>query len=718
MRIYVFLFLTLIALCFFSSATADSKNKTDSPDGTLLVHLYADGGNYEVLGFTAIPGVAPAATADGDAAYSIYDRNGGLLKQGVIYLPSHLVHERAGEDGKFFGYLLPLKEPFTVTLPYYKTATELEFRRGGRLLVSRRIENLRSPAKKSLLNVDVTSAQNTKEELRHYLNELEHTQDMPPARTTAPALRQQPEPAKKIKATGTVTVGGVKDTSLIWAEIYFYRQGGPDSQRIMTTCRADGSFSIKLQEGKYLVRATCYYYDPLMAGQPVLLYPGRVYVSDYDPKSGPLNFNWKLYSLFRGRLTAKGIGPVQGQVYILERSLPNTLFHPYFVTILNTDTQGLFAVRLPVRKFAMIVLPYPSEPAAELLTIVKVKKSKKPKITTITCPAVGASSNVMIRTIWNSGPDNEKLNLVFLADAYTNGLESFTDQNGNGCWDGDLFLDENGNGTLDSGEYYYDRNYNNQYDAPEPFVDENGDGICNRYERARFEADAAVNAAALLNFEPFDEKSDRINVHTIWVASTHGVQRFTQAEPWKNMDTAFGSYCSSTGGFQPGGINTDTKAYARQYFSDAKEIVPVVLVHDPINVLRANAIPGFGRVLLSAEDGRAGGVLIHELGHSIGNLWDEYLYTGASGSPGYEPRGANATIQTDLSLVKWKEYIVGTPPVPTPSFYDGYGLFEGAGSYTTGVYRPSCYSMMRSTSYPFFAVNSKQLRRVLDQFDK
>ena len=86
------------------------------------------------------------------------------------------------------------------------------------------------------------------------------------------------------------------------------------------------------------------------------------------------------------------------------------------------------------------------------------------------------------------------------------------------------------------------------------------------------------------------------------------------------------------------------------------------------------------------------------------------VYTGA------EPTRANVTIETDPTKVKWRKFFTGIPPSPTPQYSDGYGLFEGAGDFNKGIFRPTAISMMRSMAAPFWAVNSEQLAKVLSQF--
>lgn len=686
------------------------------PEGKLVVELAAESGQYEITAIKAIPGSIPPADESGPIEFRLYDKTGTILSTGRLHLPEQLVHERADEDGDFQGYAGPITEPLTVLLPYYSRSDTLEFWRDGDLLLSHELDKLEIVGASTVSSLPEYLPGNiTSPDFRGFLSQLERQQQAAAFSPNNNPSRSISPTAKKIRIRGTVRMKGVRDSSKLAVTINFHPYGGGDDDIISVKSRSDGRFKGRLQAGKYLVRAFCYYYDPAVDDNPVPVYPFPILVTEFDPsRDKQLDFKWKHNKLFRGRLVNGAGTPIFGRVYVLERSFSGATSQRYYVTQMTTDREGEFAIRLPGKLFTMIALPAPEQPAGELLTIVKVRKT--PDVVDLVCPSLDVTAAAPLNKIWDAGPESNKLNLVFLAEAYTSGNESFTDSNGNGIWDGDLLLDENGNGIRDNDEYFYDRNFNRVYDEPESFVDENGDRICNRNERAKFEADSAINATALLNFSPFDEFTDSINVYTYWTPSQHGTQRFTNAVPWNDMVTAFGVYCSGNGAFQSAAINTDTKSYALNLLPGARELVPIVMTHDPMNVLRANAGFGFGRVLLSAEDSRAGGVMIHELGHSIGNLWDEYIYDNASGTPAFEPSGANATIVNDPGYVKWSEYIVGSPPVPTPTYYDGYGLFEGAGSYTVNVFRPTSTSMMRSTSYPFFKVNSRRIREVLSRF--
>ena len=674
--------------------------------GRLLVALQAEDGQFRVASASIFPGPEPAKPSISNATYLLYDGAGELLARGPAYLPRVLVHERTDENGEFSGVAEDFSGAHTLALPWHEGAAELELRCGGVTLLREELP----PIGKAVAAPAPSGS--PRPDFHGYIDSLKAKQYR--VRASAPAADTS-SVEEKIVVTGKVRVNKVKDRSLYFAQIFFHLHGDEDDMGVVVNSDSEGNYSAELAPGTYMVTANCFYNDPNVKGDYIKLYPGPKIIPEFDPsEQNRLNFRWRLYKLFRGRLVDEDGEPVFGEVYILERNHPGYTHQHYFISQFDTRVNGTFEARLPKKRFAMVALPTTSKPVGELLSIVKVSESSKR--TKLVCPIFGKAGGNDLKKIWDAGPPSKKLNIVFLAEAYTDLLESFTDTNGNGIWDGDLLFDENGNGKRGGGESFTDLNRNGIYDAPEPFEDVNGDGICNRYERAKFEADCALNAAAVLNFHPFDDYDDAINIYTYWTPSKHGVQRFETAKPWKGMETAFGVYCYGSGKFQSCNISYSLTSTANSLLPNAKQIVPVAMVHDPFDILRANAVFNFGRIILSAEDSRAGGVLIHELGHSVGQLWDEYIYSSAYGTPNYEPSAANATIETNPALVKWADLIEGTPPVPTPANYEGYGLFEGAYLYCHGVYRPTEYSMMRSTSYPYFEVNARQMSRVLEGF--
>ena len=706
------IFAIFLTITIFSDTPVEGTNLAE-PDGKLLVQLNVAGGHYEVVSLKVVPGVIPVETDFGEESYRLLDRNGNLLNEGRFHLQKFIIHEYADENGDFHGTAEPFEGLTTITIPYFKSAGSLEIRARDRI-ITRNLDNVRT-LKRSLPKASPTMS--APPDFRGYMQELEQQHlDALKSEVQAGPPSAHP-PGKKTILNGTVKVTGVDNYGLVRAEISFYPRGS-EFWPVKTTSDDKGGFSVKLDKGNYLVKASCYYRDPALNYREVLLYPNPIFIADVRHKTKKLEFKWDLNHLFHGYLAVKGKGRIEGDIHIMDNELARSTYQRRFVTKLTTDSNGNFAIRLPAEKFAMVVIPNPQAPAGDTVKVVDIPTNGKP--VKLLCPRARGVSSAPLKKIWDSGADEKNLTLVFLSECYTDIVEPFTDLNGNGQWDGDLLLDYDGDGMWDNYqfliEYYYDRNHNGLFDEPEPFVDLNGDGICNRHERAQFEASSAMNAAAMLNFEPFDEFTDRVNIYTYWVPSTHAMMKLTRVDKWKEMESAFGTYCTYIFNRQAARVDTDLKDYASKIIPTSKEFVPVLLIHDPMNIVRGYTKFDFGPIVMSGEDHRAGGVLIHELGHSVGSLDDEYLYF-MDHYEGEESPYVNSTIETDPSKVKWKKYFDRTPPVPTPYGFDGYGLFEGA-VWATGIYRPTYMSMMRNTYYPFFDVNSDQLRKVMRQFGK
>ncbi len=107
-------------------------------------------------------------------------------------------------------------------------------------------------------------------------------------------------------------------------------------------------------------------------------------------------------------------------------------------------------------------------------------------------------------------------------------------------------------------------------------------------------------------------------------------------------------------------------------------------------------------------------VLVHEFGHALGRLADEYEtpYPGRSACEGTCFEANVSTVGT--ADVKWAAWVEENTPLPTPEgtmqFADRIGAFEGGRYLTAGIFRPKeSACRMRQGGEPFCSVCSEQL---------
>lgn len=174
------------------------------------------------------------------------------------------------------------------------------------------------------------------------------------------------------------------------------------------------------------------------------------------------------------------------------------------------------------------------------------------------------------------------------------------------------------------------------------------------------------------------------------------------------------------------GISRDT-ALDMAYWGNGIERLLIVNVSKAYSF--ANTAPDVDQVLAIANSSKYGGagypssnlgtvagangsavdVAIHENGHSLGDLADEYTYGGPVVYSGGEPSDANASKLTEAQQTaqskKWFRWM-GT----SIAGFDGTtSTYEGAVYSEQGVYRPSSNSMMRNLGRPFNLPSAEKL---------
>ncbi|MFD4319149.1 M64 family metallopeptidase [Streptomyces sp. NPDC058548] len=224
-------------------------------------------------------------------------------------------------------------------------------------------------------------------------------------------------------------------------------------------------------------------------------------------------------------------------------------------------------------------------------------------------------------------------------------------------------------------------------------------------ELPRFHADAQRKWAELTAVEPYATYRNLFNIWTVdAVSNESGVSG--DPSPDTLRDTALGSYfwCDSIERLLC--VDQDK---VDGYVAKAPEADLVLVLanstkyggagyNEPSETLGYEGIS-----TASAGNEKSGQVAIHETGHSLGKLADEYFY---SGYPGYErylgPEPADSNISTltadDMAGrgTKWHRWLGEQSP-------DGgtVGAYEGGGYYVTGLRRPTEDSLMRSLGKPF-----------------
>ena len=105
-------------------------------------------------------------------------------------------------------------------------------------------------------------------------------------------------------------------------------------------------------------------------------------------------------------------------------------------------------------------------------------------------------------------------------------------------------------------------------------------------------------------------------------------------------------------------------------------------------------------------------IALHEIGHTLGLLGDEYTDQPPPCTIVSEPPFANVTVQTARDAIKWNAWIAPSTPLPTAGPSSGVpGIYVGAHYCPSGVYRPTFNSKMRTLGQPYEQVNTEQLVR-------
>ncbi len=208
------------------------------------------------------------------------------------------------------------------------------------------------------------------------------------------------------------------------------------------------------------------------------------------------------------------------------------------------------------------------------------------------------------------------------------------------------------------------------------------------------QANNAVNA--LFNQQPFAMYRNFFLVHTVDVVSnetgvdndpSQGILRDTA------MDMAF--WCS---GIERLLCINVAKAY--NFANTAGDVDQILAVANSTKYGGAGYTTS-ELVTIAGGNNSAQEIAIHEFGHSIGNLGDEYDYADGATYVGQEPAYPDVSKLTASQMMsagtKWTAWLNSNDVA-----YDGLvSTYQGAAFYQFGLYRPTNNSRMRTLGRPF-----------------
>jgi hypothetical protein len=222
-----------------------------------------------------------------------------------------------------------------------------------------------------------------------------------------------------------------------------------------------------------------------------------------------------------------------------------------------------------------------------------------------------------------------------------------------------------------------------------------GDG----YQSAQlpaFASHASGGLAALFATEPFHAYQTFFNAYRVDVVSTDaGVDHDPTAGILRSTALDMGFWC---GGIERLLCVNTTRAWT--YAQGAPAVDHVLAVANSTKYGGAG-YSGSDLATYSGGNGAAAEVAIHEMGHSIGNLADEYDYADGATYSGGETAERNSSIRDASEMAtlgtKWASWL-GDPQV---EFDGSVSCFQGAAYHQFGLYRPTVVSKMRALGRPF-----------------
>lgn len=227
-----------------------------------------------------------------------------------------------------------------------------------------------------------------------------------------------------------------------------------------------------------------------------------------------------------------------------------------------------------------------------------------------------------------------------------------------------------------------------------------GDGY-RESEQELFHKHALQQWEAISKKEPFASLKSSFNVWLVDVVSQESGA--DNIEPGVLRNTALDAefYCNNIERL----LCADQRK-ASEYAQKAPGMDQVSII---VNTTKYGGAGGFITTVAGGNTS-ASEVLLHELGHSIGGLADEYAFPGTyTGPEPAEPNVSKLTADAMRSTgSKWAQFLGQSVPGGGT-----IGTYEGGHHAENGIYRPSEDSIMRTLGGEFDAVGSAAMRAAI-----
>ncbi|MCX6880372.1 MAG: M64 family metallo-endopeptidase [Verrucomicrobia bacterium] len=208
---------------------------------------------------------------------------------------------------------------------------------------------------------------------------------------------------------------------------------------------------------------------------------------------------------------------------------------------------------------------------------------------------------------------------------------------------------------------------------------------------------------AFFSYPPWSRYRDWVNFHTVFVADEGPATSRLKVEGYK------------------GNILMCDNGVASEYGKCAADTVTTLVLHN--SDFSTPTCGVWGVVTFNIRDTKHSGSSVHELGHGMGGLGDEYIQQSV---PFTDPPESlrdtiNVTAEPNPRLCKWHYWTAEEWPGPLgPMNYRGsspIGNFEGAG-WPKGIYRPEDACMMRGDRDGFCAVCDETMQASIFRYTK